>query len=80
MRTFWLLHRDNYNFFTDELEEDLTSECDQSEYENFDPEIFPRPKTICSHRANNNYNKQLSSWSKFAYYKIFFILHIYTKM
>uniref|UniRef100_A0A1I8BF62 Guanylate cyclase n=1 Tax=Meloidogyne hapla TaxID=6305 RepID=A0A1I8BF62_MELHA len=42
MRTFWLVHRLNYNFFSDELDDEFISDSEDYEFEHFDPAIFPR--------------------------------------
>ena len=59
MRTYWLLHRQNYNFFTDEMEEAMLSDGEEGAFEHFDPEIFPRSSAI---RYQRN-PQQLSSWT-----------------
>lgn len=62
MRTYWLLHRQNYNFFSNEEAEELMSDGEEADSEHFDPQIFPR--TCATFRYNRN-PQQLSSWSKF---------------
>lgn len=64
MRTFWLLQRQNYNFFVDEMEEELLTDVEDGESENYDPEIFPRPSAVRTKRKPQPQPQNLSSWSK----------------
>nr|CAD2171192.1 unnamed protein product [Meloidogyne enterolobii] len=51
MRTFWLVHRLNYNFFSDDLEDEFISDSEDYESEHFDPAIFPR-SNVFRHKQN----------------------------
>lgn len=64
MRTFWLVHRLNYNFFSDPLDVELISDSEDYESGHFDPAIFPRSSAFC-HKRNP---RDLSSLSNYFWY------------